>query len=1096
LRGYVARSDTPVAARILQKHWESGLPSGVFGEFVFTELTEEETASLTRQQKRSAQTVKQNWLQNLTSQSPTASIIALDDSGSYWIPSDARLLTANGIRIPSDARLLTAEYVKFTDRSTCEEKKWYMRVVPKADAPLPGRLRYYYKRFKKEITSKLELQSSAEWSEKWRASNIAKLADEFEQNESELSVKLLANFGVDLNSISWALDRYGKLAWKSVQCFSSGQHVTLPSPSGSLGNAGTVTSLTFGTKYQVKMDLTLADEFFDAATTVALPSQARPAYGPGTKLCICRDGTWQDAEVRTNLGGGTHAVAFGEQADAVSVFLNEANHYLAQQDFHYQAAKKRLLQRLHKASSTVQDAITLNVLKTGDQLVKIGLKSGSVTHGFELNNVLDVAKYAKQAPLFDCKEARYLLHGSWKPRDGQRLPLLVEAKAGTGKTWMTTQLQYHLSADVQSCSIPLLLPLQQIAVHLQNMEGFRRQPSWFDRNITLGLLIEVASYSWPKDQRADFRRCLFEAFSRREVVVILDGIDEASDLAQAVVDFMHKVVVAGGHQLVTTSRPEGLFNVRAESLNGFLTVQLLPFSQEDQKKVLEQQFTTNPRFFKYLFKFKEEKDKMDQIYSENFDEKASLAITSIEGVKLDATHKFGGLPVSQQTLLGFAAQVKPLFDTSLEAIVAQVDGLSVKHLKVAALKGTSDGSVGKNGELVRLIYRVAQKAHSAKDGVITLNGSSAFDGSDLSAEQISALKMDGIPLTIHSEMSGLVEVRDVVRATILCDTAQQMEEVLRLSSETLGIVQLKNYFKKLGPTHYRRFGLNIRVPIPGTSASHVTELQVQYADIYKNQPDHLVYKYFRDLFSDPGQDMDDELDRWLGFEKQMKLLQSIMRVPVLMSMLVVAMRSDDGKRIPKVPSSTGELYQIVVDEQIQRATIAGEDSQVTERAMKLIGAYAHLKQLPLFGKKHVAEALAYDKACANCWHQLLVGDVTQLPCYKVLDVDSQEAAYQPRHLSSQEFLCVMFFKEMVLDPSVSIPKQFSAFDLCKWQSGKEHQLKALCDSRNANFFLLAGVTDGLPQLAFPGMVCPNRSGLKPNPLFLLSVWCMQPVQLI
>jgi hypothetical protein len=78
------------------------------------------------------------------------------------------------------------------------------------------------------------------------------------------------------------------------------------------------------------------------------------------------------------------------------------------------------------------------------------------------------------------------------------------------------------------------------------------------------------------------------------------------------------------------------------------------------------------------------------------------------------------------------------------------------------------------------------------------------------------------------------------------------------------------------------------------------ELQVQLKDIYDSQPDHRVYEYFRDLFSEPGQKMDDELGAWMQFERKIKVVEDIMKVPVQMSMLVVAMDTDGGKCVPNI----------------------------------------------------------------------------------------------------------------------------------------------------------------------------------------------------
>jgi hypothetical protein len=163
-------------------------------------------------------------------------------------------------------------------------------------------------------------------------------------------------------------------------------------------------------------------------------------------------------------------------------------------------------------------------------------------------------------------------------------------------------------------------------------------------------------------------------------------------------------------------------------------------------------------------------------------------------VQTAAKHAFGGLPATQETLIGYAAEAKPIFDASLAKIIQQAEGLTADNLLLAALKGSTEQSVNKDSQLVRLIFRVAQKAHAKEDGEITLDGSSSFDGSALTAEQTSRLKIGSTPLTTTTVMNGLLGVNDVVRATIKCLTSQQMEAVIQavLSSDKWKVVKLKN----------------------------------------------------------------------------------------------------------------------------------------------------------------------------------------------------------------------------------------------------------------------------------------------------------------
>jgi hypothetical protein len=147
-------------------------------------------------------------------------------------------------------------------------------------------------------------------------------------------------------------------------------------------------------------------------------------------------------------------------------------------------------------------------------------------------------------------------------------------------------------------------------------------------------------------------------------------------------------------------------------------------------------------------------------------------------------------------------------------------------------------------------------------------------------------------------MEGLSTVKDVVRGMVKCDDEDQMLrfiEGVRACPE-LEIVQLKNYFAKLGPTHYRRIGLNVRVKL-GDGGSHVAEIQVHQRDIERNAPDHKVYEYFRTLFVGA---FDKTMDEWIALEARMQHLDAVMRVPVLMSLLI-----GDGRRRRRLRNSGG-----------------------------------------------------------------------------------------------------------------------------------------------------------------------------------------------
>ncbi len=77
----------------------------------------------------------------------------------------------------------------------------------------------------------------------------------------------------------------------------------------------------------------------------------------------------------------------------------------------------------------------------------------------------------------------------------------------------------------------------------------------------------------------------------------IDGVDEAADLRDTLVDMLFSQLYASGHCLVVTTRPEGLSSEAFERFKGrFLLLDLAPLSDEQQRKIVAQQLKGNKCF--------------------------------------------------------------------------------------------------------------------------------------------------------------------------------------------------------------------------------------------------------------------------------------------------------------------------------------------------------------------------------------------------------------------------------------------------------------------------------------------------------------------
>ena len=97
---------------------------------------------------------------------------------------------------------------------------------------------------------------------------------------------------------------------------------------------------------------------------------------------------------------------------------------------------------------------------------------------------------------------------------------------------------------------------------------------------------------------------------------------------------------------------------------------------------------------------------------------------------------------------------------------------------------------------------------------------------------------------------GMSHVKDINRASIMMRDEEQILLFIDKikQSKVLFFVRLKNMFKQLGPTHYRRINCAVGV-YPKEGVLHICELQVHQKEIHDRAPDHKVYEYFRKIFS-------------------------------------------------------------------------------------------------------------------------------------------------------------------------------------------------------------------------------------------------------
>jgi hypothetical protein len=621
----------------------------------------------------------------------------------------------------------------------------------------------------------------------------------------------------------------------------------------------------------------------------------------------------------------------------------------------HQTPRDFLFDLIAKISTTCTEAVSGEDLSVKDQLIHICVAGdGSVSS------------------ISSCAEMLgYLLQGR-----GWRIALFAEA--GSGKSWLMLQLMQVCSKQRDGGSgnlggwAPIFVQVQAITSTLHSQleasdeNDFRRKAA---ATLTAEWIIEHAA---GVTDHPEVVAMLKDTAAAGRAVFVFDGVDEAGVVREVVEDFI--LAIGQKHRVIVTSRPEGVRRKLYEQ-DEYLLLTLQPLTSEQQQMMIDRRLADGSAattFFKNLFSFREARTLQDHLHAKNFPLGLIERLRPIKGDEMQYAAEIKGRLVDNQTVLfERARQAKPIFDAELRQI-AKDTGTTLKQ---ADLKGTTEKSVvtvdengdevavatgeSYSGELRNAVPRLAVKAWDDELKRLQKAGEVGKD-KDGKVPQADKAKVTALfeawkaGATVNKVMPGLATVKDVVRASVMCGSEEQMVQVydaVRLN-KSFEIARFKNFFAKLGPTHFRRIGLNLRVKLPD-GGSHVCELQVHHSQIYDGQPDHKVYEYFRDVFV--GGEFDGRMDDLIG--KRMKHLEDVMPVPVLMSLLIVCVDGDGGA-VPDVPATVGDLYQTAMTKLYQqRGDRHGFDGQQMQQLVRTIFTQNQLRRRRQFSQVDVELAL-------------------------------------------------------------------------------------------------------------------------------------------
>jgi hypothetical protein len=568
-----------------------------------------------------------------------------------------------------------------------------------------------------------------------------------------------------------------------------------------------------------------------------------------------------------------------------------------------------------------------------------------------MDSSVNIKPYRAVKDVFELSDVLVAGSDDGRPHGVHRAqPLLVKAGAGTGKTWLTKQLLYAVADRVDagfdgahSQYVPFLLPVQRLAYEMRKFQSANPKAKLEDA-IKPNLLEWYIRLTF-NESKPTMCDLLLDAFDSKRLLLILDGIDEASDLKGTVQDLIQNVLIPCQIRFIATSRPEGL----RESLygRGFVVLTLKSYSKEQQDQVLSKQLSGKSLIFvENVRNFGQASGMLDAIYDQN---RGNL--DSIEALRpLDLARsggkfsKFaqqvmpGGTPVATVEQLHLAAAIaKPIVDNAL--------------MKISSVLGFSSISFNTADMIANRV------------GLILVPEKNIARSREKCADKYQPEVEDG-----RRPPPAASWCTDIVRSSFVCETSTQMMHILQLIRDNplFTIIRLKNLFSQLDPTHFRRLMVTARVQLTQGDAYywHNVEIQIHHQDIFKlkmtrEEIMHTPYEYFRKLF---GAHMQRQLDRhagWLSIESRMRLWREVLEVPVLMALFILLLRdaTQDGFDKSKLPTCEADLYRSAIGIMIGAASKSSSNGPTIYTALRKIAYHNHVAGRREFTSAHARDAI-------------------------------------------------------------------------------------------------------------------------------------------
>ena len=185
----------------------------------------------------------------------------------------------------------------------------------------------------------------------------------------------------------------------------------------------------------------------------------------------------------------------------------------------------------------------------------------------------------------------------------ERLWLLVKAPAGTGKTWTVWQCAHSVATK----NIPVFV------IFVQKLANLLRKLGGAEIKATFTFFVEYYINQTVKSLVA--RKFLLQSLRMRNLVIIVDGIDEAADMVEYMVNALF-LLYEQGQSCIVTSRPEAVSNhLERFTKPDIDIITLKQLTEQQQTKAIKSQLKDNI-FYQKVCAFSELRRILDAIFGQ------------------------------------------------------------------------------------------------------------------------------------------------------------------------------------------------------------------------------------------------------------------------------------------------------------------------------------------------------------------------------------------------------------------------------------------------------------------------------------------------